>query len=289
MAGLVPATQEREPVMVRFGAVMATIENMGHQDKPGGDDGKLARGSASGDDAGAENLDGAVRRADPDRWLASRFIGDPAVRADVIALYAFNLELARIAETVREPLMGEIRLTWWREAVEEIFAGGAVRRHPVTAALAKAVHRRSLARAPLEAMVEARYADLEPDALADDAALDAYLDGTAGAVMALAVAAAGGVSAHDVRPAARAWGLAGLLRLRRAGLARLPVRWSDAAVNVLVIDALGAAREAAGALPVAAFPCVAYAALARSYAAGRSPSELEKRLRLAAAVLTGRL
>ncbi|MGH8335359.1 MAG: phytoene/squalene synthase family protein, partial [Gammaproteobacteria bacterium] len=54
-----------------------------------------------------DDLDALVKRLDPDRWLASRFIGDSAVRADVIALYAFNLELARIAETVREPLMGE--------------------------------------------------------------------------------------------------------------------------------------------------------------------------------------
>jgi phytoene synthase len=42
-------------------------------------------------------------------------------------------------------------------------------------------------------------------------------------------------------------------------------------------------------LPVAAFPAVAYATLANAYAAGRAPSDLEKRLRLTMAVLTGRL
>ena len=236
-----------------------------------------------------EDLDAVVRRADPDRWLASRFIGEADARADVIALYAFNHELARVAETVREPLMGEIRLTWWREALDEIFADKTPRRHPVVDALGLAVRRRNLARAPLEAMVEARFSDLEPDALAEDAALDAYIDATAGALMALAVAAVAGVEAHSGRPAARAWGLAGLLRLRQAGVQRLPARWTDAAVTEAVRDALREARTGVGALPVTAFPCVAYATLARAYAAGRSPSELEKRLRLTAAVLTGRL
>jgi phytoene synthase len=239
--------------------------------------------------AQSDDLDAIVRRADPDRWLASRFIGDAEARADVIALYAFNHELARVAETVREPLMGEIRLTWWSEAIEEIFAGGPVRRHPVVEALAVAVGRRNLARAPLEAMVEARFTDLEPEPLADDAALDGYIDATAGALMALAVAATGGVEALSVRPAARAWGLAGLLRLRAAGIERLPARWSAQAVKEAVVEALGVARRAAGALPVEAFPCVAYASLAGAYAAGRNPSELEKRLRLTGAVLTGRL
>jgi phytoene synthase len=239
--------------------------------------------------AKTDDLDAIVRRADPDRWLASRFIGDAQARADVVALYAFNHELARVAETAREPLMGEIRLTWWLEAVDEIFTGQAPRRHPVVEALALAVGRRNLARAPLEAMVEARFTDFDPEALADEAALDGYIDATAGALMALAVAATAGVEALSVRPAARAWGLAGLLRLRGAGIERLPAQWTAQAVRERVAVALGQARAAANALPVAGFPCVAYATLAGAYAKGRNPSDLEKRLRLTGAVLTGRL
>jgi len=236
-----------------------------------------------------EDLDSVVRRVDPDRWLASRFIGDTEARADVIALYAFNHELARVAETVREPLMGEIRLTWWREALDEIFEGRPSRHHPVAEALAAAIRRRNLARAPLDAMVEARFSDLDPESLVEDAALESYIDATAGAVMALAVAVVAGVEAQAVRPAARAWGLAGLLRLRTAGVERLPARWSDDAVRHAVREAIRDAKRGTAALPVSAFPCVAYAALARAYGAGRSPSELEKRLRLTTAVLTGRL
>ena len=47
-----------------------------------------------------EDIDAIVRRTDPDRWLASRFVADPAARADLLALYAYSQELARVAFAV---------------------------------------------------------------------------------------------------------------------------------------------------------------------------------------------
>ncbi len=225
-----------------------------------------------------------VRRGDPDRWLASRFVADAAARADVVALYALNIELARIAEQVREPLMGEIRLTWWREAIEEIFAGVPPRRHPVVAGLAQAIARRALPPAPFEAMVEARFADLETDPFADLDAIERYLDAAAGAPMALSCAVLGAADAPVVTPAARAWGLAGLARIRR-----LPNTVEGKVLQTRDAEHLADARATATGLPVSAFPAIAYACLAKPYAAGRVMSDLEKRLRLTAAVLRGRV
>ncbi|HWA61369.1 MAG TPA: squalene/phytoene synthase family protein, partial [Caulobacteraceae bacterium] len=117
------------------------------------------------DDAPMDDFDAAVRAGDPDRWLASRLIGDPAARADVLALLAFDLELARAPRRASNALIGEIRLTWWREALDEIFGAGPVRQHPVALALADVVARRGLPRAPLEGLVEARYVELDRRAL----------------------------------------------------------------------------------------------------------------------------
>jgi len=111
----------------------------------------------------ADDLEEAVRRSQPDRWLASRFVADPEARADLIALYAFDRELARALTATREPLMAEIRLTWWSEALGEIFDKRPVRRHPAAQALARAVERRGLARPPLEALIEARLSALDHD------------------------------------------------------------------------------------------------------------------------------
>ena len=137
----------------------------------------------------AEDLDALIKRVDPDRWLSSRFIADPEKRADVIALYAFDHELRRAVEGTSNPIMAEIRLTWWSEALDEIYEGRTVRRHPVAEALARAVSSRRLPPEPLREAVEARLrgrstepavgeaAALVLDPAADRAAVRAALDG----------------------------------------------------------------------------------------------------------------
>jgi phytoene synthase len=230
------------------------------------------------------DLDAEIRRADPDRWLASRFVGEPGARAGLIALYAFNHELARAAEVASQPLIGEMRLAWWREAIEEIFEGRAVRSHPTALALKAAVHERHLPRAGLEALVDARLRDLDAWPLKPDEAVH-YIDATSGALMALAARSLSpGVDAHDVRHAARAWGLSGLSRL-----GRLPPDWSAEEVRARLDEAMAKARPEVKALPVRAFPAVAYATLARGYVAQKPMSELGKRLRLFSAVVRGRV
>ena len=49
----------------------------------------------------------------------------------MFALYAFNYEIARVREIVREPMLGQIRLQWWREAVSAAFSGMPPRQHEV--------------------------------------------------------------------------------------------------------------------------------------------------------------
>jgi phytoene synthase len=237
----------------------------------------------------ADDLDSELRRADPDRWLSSRFIADPARRADVVAVYAFNQELARVASAAREPMVAEIRLTWWREGLDELLAGKPPRAHPVMQALAEAIQRNNLAAAPLEALADSSFDDLEPGRFGDEAALERYLDGASGALLALAAAITGGVDAAPLRPAAHAWGLIGLIRRRAAGFDRFPESWSADEPVARARQALAAAGAPIAALPVEAFPAVAHLALARGYLAGREPSEIEKRVRLTWAVLRGRV
>jgi phytoene synthase len=230
------------------------------------------------------DMDALVRRVDPDRWLASRFIADAEARADVIALYALNYELSRAAEVASQPLIGEMRLAWWREALDEIHEGRPVRRHPAALALDAVVRRRGLERAGLEALVDGRLREFEPWPLGEDEVFD-YLDATAGCLMTLAARTLAPDSQADLRPAARAWGLAGLLR--RGG--RLPPGWDAGELRARLSKALDEANAELQGLPVAAFPAAAYATLARPYAAGGTPTELSKRLRLTWAVVRGRI
>ena len=237
----------------------------------------------------ADDIDDLVRRGDPDRWLSSRFIGDPAKRADVIAVYAFSQELARVSLGAREPMVAEIRLTWWRESLDAITAGKPARGHPILQALETAIRRNGLAAAPLEAISDASFTDLDAERFADDAALEHYLDGASGAVMALAAAITAGVDAGDLRPAAQAWGLLGLIRRKAAGFDRFPEIWSAAEPGRRIRAGLARAQTSIAALPVEAFPAVAHLTLVKSYLAGGQPGQLEKRARLTWASLRGRV
>jgi NADH dehydrogenase [ubiquinone] 1 alpha subcomplex assembly factor 6 len=154
-----------------------------------------------------------ARRRDPDRWLAALFA--PAERRDaVLALLLFNQELARIPETVSQPMAGMIRYQWWREVVEEA-AEGRPRAHPVVRALAPPLAERRLDPARLLALVDARENELELPPPADMAALEAHAAATAGGLQAAVLELLGGAGEPwepPVRRVGTAFGLLGILR-----------------------------------------------------------------------------
>jgi phytoene synthase len=205
------------------------------------------------------DLDHQVRVADPDRWLASRFVADEAARADLIALYACEAALAAIPAKVSQPLLAEMRLTWWAEQMDGVFSGEPRRGHPVLEALALAVARRGLDRAALDGLIEARVQVAHKQAQ-DVEALYVAPMGQAARVLA------GEGFEAAVAPAGR---MRGLVLMGRADEPRALRREANRALR---------------ALPAAAFPAVAAATLLRA-----DEPEPVKRLRLTWAVLRGRL
>lgn len=123
-----------------------------------------------------------VREADKDRFLAALFAPSQH-RPALFALYAFNVELARLRAAARQPMPGEIRLQWWRDVIGRQTADAS----PVAVALLAAIDRYRLPVQELLALVEARSFDLYDDPMASLAALEGYADKTSGAVMRLAV------------------------------------------------------------------------------------------------------
>jgi len=206
-----------------------------------------------------DQLDAQVRAADPDRWLSSRFVADEDLRADLVALYAFEAELMAIPSKVTQPLLAEMRFTWCADQMEGVFAGAPRKGHPVLKALSAAVVRRGVERAPLDALITAHIGRVH----GEPHDLDAFY---VGPLQTAAHILAGPGHEAAVAPAGR---VRGLSQTGRADEARALRREANRALK---------------ALPPAAFPAVAPAALIDHAA----PEPL-KRLRLTWAVLRGRV
>ncbi len=152
-----------------------------------------------------------VRLRDRDFYWSTLFA--PASKRDaLVALYAFNAELAHIPAIVSEPMVGQIRLQWWRDAIE-LAAPGTKTGNPVADALAEAILDHNLSKDRLVGMVDARLPEILNEPPMDIQALRAFLAETSGAVFELAAAVLGDNGELTKKAAAHAGLALGLTRL----------------------------------------------------------------------------
>lgn len=243
-----------------------------------------------------------VERGDPDRFVTAR--GPAAER--LLPLYAFNLEIARAPWVTSEPMIAEMRLAWWHEAVDEIASGAPPRAHEVVVPLARVIEAAALPVEPFHQMIDARGWDIEGAPFADEAALWAHLRATAGNLMWLSARALGAPEAAQDRVTefGTAAGLAAWLRAvpKLVALNRAPL---PGGCDIASLAREGRARLAAARgrrkdVPATALPALlagweADALLKRAEADPDAVtedrldrSEFARRAGLAARALTGR-
>lgn len=137
------------------------------------------------------------------------------LRPAVFALRSFNVELAGIADQVKEKLVVPMRMQWWRDGVNGIFKDKPIR-HPVIQCLHQVHLRQPLTRYRLQKIVNARELDLiEPDPPATLQQLESYAEGTASQLLQLQLEATGLQSKEADAVAlqlGKAVGMAALLR-----------------------------------------------------------------------------
>jgi phytoene synthase len=154
-----------------------------------------------------------VRRYDHDRFLTTIF-APAAARENLFSLYAFNIEIAKVGEVVSESLIGRMRLQWWRDTLDRLYAGDTVA-HAVAAPLGEAIAGCKLAREPFDRLIEAREFDLDRVPPEDMAALERYAGETGAPLIELALDMLGceSPSGREIAGlAGKAWALTGLLR-----------------------------------------------------------------------------
>jgi 15-cis-phytoene synthase len=129
------------------------------------------------------HCDAHLHEFDRDRWLANLF-AKAELRQHLNALYAFNTEISRIRDIVSEPMLGEIRLQWWRDAISS--ANDSAKSHPIAGALLNTIKDFNLPRDAFTNLLDARVSDLYDDAFPTLNALEGYCGETSSILLRLA-------------------------------------------------------------------------------------------------------
>lgn len=206
--------------------------------------------------------------------LACAFIPDAEKRVEVLSLFAFLETLRDIPERTTDPLMGEIRLRWWYEAIDEIAESRPVRYHPLTEALKAMIERYRLPTETFHDLIEGQMPLLDKGPLTIKEALG-VVDRGEGNLLRLSAQVLGEVA--DLTDIARLYGLAQIKATRDL---------SDAGDMELAHLKREAVKAAKG-LPTALMPLALPASLATGYWHGQMPGPLSKRVRLLWSYVTG--
>jgi 15-cis-phytoene synthase len=163
----------------------------------------------------------SARAGEPDRYLAALLAPAPA-RPQLLALAAFLSELARVGAVVSDPAIGAIRLQWWRDALEQ--PAGTRTGNPIADAVRDLARARALPRTLFAEIIDGCERALLPDAIGDDAALEAHLWSSEGLAFVLGARVLASLAQDELEPAAalagRAYGLCRLLIAMPRALAR---------------------------------------------------------------------
>ena len=161
-----------------------------------------------------------ARKYDRDRFLCSIFTSEEE-RNGLFAILAFNLEIAKTREMVREGLLGEVRLQWWRDTIELIYSDpeNSLNDGMVASALSSVIRKFKLSRGFFDQLIDTRSKDLFVRHIEDETELYDYTYGTSATICLLfleILCPASCSLSHDKIEAAKsigvAWALTGILR-----------------------------------------------------------------------------
>lgn len=104
----------------------------------------------------------------------------------MVALYAFDYEISRIWCIVQEPMLGQIRMQWWRDLIiskQEASSSG----HPVALMLLSVIERHNLSIEVFERYLDAKEFDLFNDPMPTQNDLEGYAGETSSNWLNLAI------------------------------------------------------------------------------------------------------
>jgi phytoene synthase len=143
----------------------------------------------------ADYCEALVKDTDKDRFLATLF-APAATRTDLYSIYAFDLETAAVANRVRDPAAGEIRLQWWHDALAGILEATG---NPVADAMLAAMARNGIDTLLALSLIDARRQALYPNEHQTEAEFEIFASETAGTIYLMAAQILGGAPSEATR------------------------------------------------------------------------------------------
>ncbi|KAJ0968596.1 hypothetical protein J5N97_025513 [Dioscorea zingiberensis] len=141
----------------------------------------------------------------------------PSMRKAAFALRAFNVETSRAMDVASDPKIGLMRLLWWQEAVDKIFAKKLIE-HPTAQALSAVISEQKISKSWLKRSVEARINDASrevalPGTIVD---LERYAEDTVSTMLYMTLQAGGIQSTAADHAASHVGKASGLLLLLKS-------------------------------------------------------------------------
>ncbi len=165
-----------------------------------------------------------VRNRDWDRFICTLF-APPEHREALFTILAFNSEIARTREVVSEPILGEIRLQWWRDAISRVYGqigggeGEEITGHEILSALGEVIGKYDLSKSLFDRLIDARALDLTGETPEDIDSLMAYAHDSSATLNELMLEVLSWERSEEaesllacVKEAGLAWALVGLVR-----------------------------------------------------------------------------
>jgi phytoene/squalene synthetase len=169
----------------------------------------------------APTLARRAREEDYERYLLSLF-APASAQPHLWSLLCFAVEIARIPEIVSQEMVGLIRLAWWRERLDEAYAGQPLPTHDILHGIAAFLRACNPPRAWFDAMITARQEQLGRTEWESFDVFERFARDTAGSLAALMSYAVARDEAAATRAAdiGTAYGMLGLVRATPAALQR---------------------------------------------------------------------
>ncbi|XP_044484674.1 NADH dehydrogenase (ubiquinone) complex I, assembly factor 6 homolog [Mangifera indica] len=142
----------------------------------------------------------------------------PSMRKASFALRAFNVETSKAMDVASDPKIGLMRLLWWQEAIDKIYANKRIE-HPIAQALASVVSEYKINKVWLKRSVQARINDANreiTDIPNDIEELEKYAEDTVSTLLYMTLQAGGIMSTTADHAASHVGKASGVLLLLKS-------------------------------------------------------------------------